>query len=532
MTCAGNRTLATRTLALKSRPGQPFSESLLAQDRQTITRQYRAAGFYGQTVEAERELTARGVRIRFRITEGDQARIGTVRLRGNRMIATASLSSLLPIRRGPFTELGVKRNVEALLDFYGENGYPFCEIRPESLRLAGDSVSYVLHIAEGSEVRLADVRFQGRTETRTDLLRRLLGLKLDRTYSEKETHRRIVRLDADPLLSVTGYDIRKNEGEYWLEVRVQEQKANRVAGAVAYSAQDRELAGTVNLDLENLFGTRRSVSLVGQRGLQRQDLSFRYTEPWLLGSNVALTVGVRNRQRDTSYSATEFSAAGKAAIAEAWSLSLGSGYERTTSGRSDLPSVQTYWGNSEMELETRNYPPNPTQGVFARLGIKVGSRRGVSVTEAAAGVGSPSYTVTWSELDLAWVLPLMKRLSFTVAGHGRNVSSSDTVYEYDRYELGGANSLRGFREGQFSTVRCAWLNDELRYQVSRTGYVYPFFDLAVRQQPDAQDYVFEYGYGAGIRAETRLGLAGLDYGIPAGQNPLRGKVHFSVQTRF
>ena len=121
---------------------------------------------------------------------------------------------------------------------------------------------------KGPEVLLKDVRFSGRVETRQHLLKRLLGLRLGVPFSETETRKRIARFGADPLLTVRDWQIRRTDRDFWLDVSLQEQKANRVFGSAAWSAEYRELVGQFDLDLANLFGTRRrrKAQLAGQSG--------------------------------------------------------------------------------------------------------------------------------------------------------------------------------------------------------------------------------------------------------------------------
>jgi outer membrane protein assembly factor BamA len=532
----GNRTIPDNRFTLGTRAGQPLSETLLASDRRQIMNTCAAYGFLWAAVSDTIRTTSDGkVAVIFRVTEGRRAKLGDVRLLNNHMIATPKLRSVLPARSGFYSEAGVSENIRALLGLYADNGYPFCAVRPESLVLAsGDTipsrddsghvpaVSYALMINEGNEVRLSDVAFSGRTETRPNLLKRLLGLKLGGAYSETETQQRVARLATDPLLTIQGFDIGRADGQYRLDVRVQEQRSNRIAGALAYSALDHEFVGALNLALDNLFGTRRAADLSWQRSTGRQDLNFTYTEPWLLGTNISATVGAGNRSRDSNYSATEFSLSGQAPVADVILLRLGTSYDLVAT-LGDQPSSRTYWITSGLDIDTRDRRANPTRGVNGNLAIRVGSRQPDTLA---------AQTITTTALDVAEVIPIRGRFAVAAAAHGRNVFSPDTVYEYDLFELGGATSLRGYREAQFLTPRCAWLNTELRYLTSRTSRVYPFFDIGLVQDAGSGRYGWYSAYGVGLRAETAIGVVGVDYGIPTGISPLRGKVHFSIQTSF
>jgi outer membrane protein assembly factor BamA len=521
VTLKGNRALARSAFALTTRPGQPQSDSLLELDRQTILARYAEHGYFWASVAVG---SADGA-VTFRITEGEPARVGDISFSGNHLIASHKLRALLPHRTGRFRESDIADNARAVVAFYGDQGYPFCEVRPDSLRRDSVRVSYRLAISEGPEVRLSDVRFTpvqgGNLATRPRLLKRLLGLKLGVPYSETETRRRIARLGSDPLLTVQGFELRRSAGRYWLDVTARESRASTATGALGYSTQDRELMGQVSLAFANLFGTRRAAHFNWQRKAQRQDLSLSYTEPWLLGTPIGLTGTVQNRLRDTSFSATGFALTGAASVAEALTLKLETGYDIAASGVSYLPSSRTAWVGSGLEWDTRDHRANPSRGLFAAIGTRVGSRTRDSV---------PAQTLARSNLDLAVTLPLISPVNLTLAGHGRDVSATDTTYAYDLWELGGSASLRGFREGELLFTRGGWLNCELRYRAGPDSRIYPFFDLALVGQPGGWQWYS--GYGLGLRIGTRIGLFGLDYGVRTGTSPLRGKIHFSVETGF
>jgi outer membrane protein insertion porin family len=528
---SGNHALPAGEFVIVTRPGQPLSDSLLTLDRLSVLRTYAAGGFYWTTVELVQHPVGRKVELVFRIREGPRARIGEVRLAGNHLISGVRLRQLLPVRTGWFTEAGVTQNIEALLDFYGDNGFPFCSVQPESLTRRDTIVSYALAIHEGPDVRLKEVRFSGQFETRPALLRRLLALRTGVTYSETETRARIARLASDPLLTVNGYQIRRTDNDYWLDVNLRESRSNRVLGSAAYSAADHELVGQFNLDLANLFGTRRSVALDWQGSPGRQDFNFAYTEPWLLGTNIDARLGVQHRVRDTSYAATNLDLAGRIKVSELLHLDLETGYELDAAGTTS-PSASTWWVGSGLEADSRDNLPNPTRGAYAGLTTRVGSR---SLDSTGA-----RQTLARGLFDGLVVIPLARQTNLTLGGHLRGLFTSDTVYDYDLFELGGANSVRGYREGELTTARGAWLNAELRYLVGPIARVYPFFDCAIIQEPSIAyrlspiAYHWHPAYGAGLRVGSRLGVFGLDYGIPirAGSNPLNGKVHFSLQTEF
>jgi hemolysin activation/secretion protein len=101
--------------------------------------------------------------------------------------------------------------------------------------------------------------------------------------------------------------------------------------------------------------------------------------------------------------------------------------------------------------------------------------------------------------------------------------------------LGGKGSLRGFNEHRFSGYRIGWSNLELRLLLSRDSRVFLFSDYGYVK---STNYTFGilFGFGFGIRIETKLGMLGIDYGLGylkgKLQNPLDGIIHFGIETKI
>jgi outer membrane protein insertion porin family len=99
--------------------------------------------------------------------------------------------------------------------------------------------------------------------------------------------------------------------------------------------------------------------------------------------------------------------------------------------------------------------------------------------------------------------------------------------------VGGASSLRGYREEQFRGTRTAVGTLEYRYLLGRHARAVVFLDVGYfyRGGPNfAKDT--KLGYGIGLRGETRLGTISLDYGLGEGDDLLDGKLHVGLIRGF
>ena len=105
----------------------------------------------------------------------------------------------------------------------------------------------------------------------------------------------------------------------------------------------------------------------------------------------------------------------------------------------------------------------------------------------------------------------------------------------DCFNLGGSQNLRGFNENQFYGYRIGWLNLEFRYLLSRKSRAFIFSDYGYAE---SKEYRFGklFGFGFGLRLETRLGMLGIDYGFGYCngelRNPIDGIIHFGIESKL
>jgi outer membrane protein insertion porin family len=104
--------------------------------------------------------------------------------------------------------------------------------------------------------------------------------------------------------------------------------------------------------------------------------------------------------------------------------------------------------------------------------------------------------------------------------------------------LGGARSLRGYREEQFLGSRIGWTNLELRYWLGKSSRFFGFVDGGAffRERWEGDQRVvlqdLKLGTGVGVRVETGVGIWGVDYALGEEDRPLSGKIHLSLQSEF
>ena len=136
-------------------------------------------------------------------------------------------------------------------------------------------------------------------------------------------------------------------------------------------------------------------------------------------------------------------------------------------------------------------------------------------------------------IDLQGYFPTWRRQVIAIGLHGA-VAWGDNIPPTELFYLGGANTLRGYDEDWFFGPGRVYANIEYRLLVGRTSQFFVFTDLGTVTQVD-QPTVFDplrVGYGFGMRLESKGGLLRMDYGLAEGRSALEGKIHVNLGTSF
>jgi outer membrane protein assembly factor BamA len=182
--------------------------------------------------------------------------------------------------------------------------------------------------------------------------------------------------------------------------------------------------------------------------------------------------------------------------------------------------------------DNRDHPANPTQGSVLRL-----------KTEQSIPIGQGEISMNRLEANYSQFVPIKLFDSQQPQVFAVNLQAGTVIGDlppYQAFNLGGPNSVRGYDSGQLGSGRSYVLaSAEYRFPVWQNfgGVVFGDFasDLGsgdtvlgnpagVRGKPG-----IGFGYGAGVRFNSPLGLIRADYGI---NDQGEGKFHFGIGQRF
>jgi len=450
--------------------------------------------------------------------------------------------------RRPIAEMQFLENANRLLRESAHRGYPLAALSFDSASLDRESSVAFLHthFDAGPFVTIDSIHVRGNRITKREVIIRELPLRQGAIFQfdkVEEIQSRLMRLGffrsvAPPQL------LRDRHGRYVLDIEVVEGSANTFNGVAGYNPgignQKGYLTGLIDLNFGNLFGTSRQFGARWEkRSSDTQELALRYREPWLLGYPFHLAGQFQQLVQDTIYVerqvelSVEWPASPRITITGSLSQQSVSP-DSLASERLLLPKSRVLSAAFGIAYNSLDDLLNPRHGVAYRTTIESGRKNISSLREI------PSSAIHRQRLtvDLQIVVPIPTGRDaqvLSIALHGRQVTSGEQFVSItDEFRLGGATTLRGYREEQFRGSRVAWSNIEYRYLLGPRSRAFVFADLGYffKQTAETQLEKFKSAFGLGARMETPLGVVGVDYGLGEGDGLLAGKVHVSLVNRF
>jgi outer membrane protein assembly complex protein YaeT len=176
---SGRLQLQTASFASSGR----FSQQLVRADGDSIRALYLSNGFRDAQVTSDIDDTYRGKKgnlfVSFRVVEGEQSRVATLKVEGNHAISTKALLAVIGSTPGqPYSETQVASDRNNILALYYEGGFPEAHFQEEAS--PGDSPNYVkltYHLIEGTKISVRKVLVTGYQYTRPGIIARQVHIE-------------------------------------------------------------------------------------------------------------------------------------------------------------------------------------------------------------------------------------------------------------------------------------------------------------------------------------------------------------------
>ncbi len=523
--------------------GDSLADELVERGVKRVLDVYKDSGYWRAKVEVLPSERGEGrISLKLNIEEGEPVLIKEIAVEGNSLFAQEEILSRFNTKVGrQFCESVFQGDVDDLLRRYANRGYPFSKVSPKDFWVDSLGLRFSLEVDEGPLVVIEELEVEGNTITKPWVILREMGLRQGDVYSEERLEsgkRRVARLPflaGEPETELRpATDIERAT----VVVKVREGTMNSVSGALGWIPKgegDGELTGLVDLSLANLFGTGRRIEATWRRTSSlSSSLGFAYLEPWFLGAHVSLSLRFSHAIRDTSYAETDVALVAELPLGDVISGQASLGVDRVIPGDLALPKSTKYKASLGAAVDTRDNRKNPLRGVLYEFSTEYGYKRNYATPLFPDP--EPRARVVKVRFDFRNFLQVFPRQVLYLSLNGGEVRSNESpVPLSEHFRFGGARTVRGYYEEEFSGERVGWANLEYRFLIGRNSRIAPLLDAGYFQHQRETGELARrtmFGYGLGLRVGSARGVFFLDYGLGEGDGPLEGKVHFGAETEF
>jgi outer membrane protein insertion porin family len=523
-------------------------------DIERIISLYNDNGFVQARVESTDVAVNRDkavVTITIQVIEGPQFKVGKVEVTGVTRVPVTEVQRLIRFKTGDVFSRGkVREALREIGDLYGTIGHASVDVVPRTEQIANPPrMDVVFEINEGPEVYVERINIAGNVRSQDKILRREIPLVEGELFTLQKLQRarqRLINLGFFETVNVNtapGADKTK----IIVNVEVVERPTGLFAIGGGFSSVDSFL-GSIDVAQRNFLGRGWEVSARVRAGVKTQQGLVSFTEPWFLDRPLAVGFDLYDTIRQ--YDEYKLDSLGLTLrmshpFADYWRWLIQ--YRVTRDRISDIVStVATELLAEEGTRVTSLIGATLTRDSRDNL---VAPTKGGSISMSAefAGLGGDSrFFRTIANATYFHPIWLDHILSGRVeGGYGVGWGGQDLPL-FERFYLGGPNTIRGFKFRKVSPIDAAGVriggDTEL---LGNLEYIIPlpmnirlagFFDIGnvyggnVSFDPTN----LREAAGAGVRWISPFGPIRLDYGVNLDRRTGEdfGAFHFSVGSPF
>ncbi len=560
----GNKTLNSESIIAASghKIGDPCNNQVMLEMQENLGRTgnfgFRSGGSLDEAVKIN--STEKDGKCKVEIQVDENPKVGPVDVEGSGPIKPEVIQKLItPTAVFNSNQFGL--DIVEIEKAYQTQGYQAVVTQDSGVDAEGRLKVGIL------VTRVAEIKVSGNRKTNRKVILREMQTKegdFFNTTTLQNDLRNLYNLqifeDASPSLT------NKGAGLVGLTINVPERRTGQVLAGIGFSNR-AQLIGTAEITDTNFQGMGRTVSLQWQTGgaVGRSSIIFNFSEPWLDKRRTRLDVSLYDRVfyrfaqnlsnanpivapgnpdnvgTDTRYN--EQRTGGTFTLRRPYRKQLV--FSTTLRGENVRPDPLALTPSNASILQngpiaalgfsvsrdTRDVFIDPISGGFQNVNIEVGyaNLKAVKVPDgqtAPAAFGSTNFAKSFFEVrqyfSLAGKRKKLDEQKSAIAIRAYFGTSAGRLPFFEQFFVGGAESLRGYREDRFWGKNVLLGSVEFRQPIARSLKGVLFLDVGTAWGGEFQDVQIEgfaqKGFkphgavGLGLRVGSPLGLIRLDYG--------------------
>jgi len=432
----------------------------IKQDAARIVAFYNNHGFLEAKIgEPEIRQENEWIYLKFVVDEGPRFRVGTVDFSGDIVGTKEEMLDLLQIRQEKFLSRKVLRDdILKLTDYYAESGYAFANIRPITRNSPeGDRIDITFKIDKGGLVYIDRITIKGNNRTRDNVIRRELTIAEGGVFDSKA-----VRKSTQALQRLSYFEEVNITPEPSLDpdrmnviIEVKEKSTGTFSIGAGYSSVDKLiLMGQISEN--NFLGRGDTLAFSANVSGVSTRFNLAYTNPHLNDSALSWGTDIFSTNREYDDYTKDSKGGGLRIGYPIWGQWKAYGnYSYTDTDLSDIARNASYVIKESADIHiTSAIKFSLVRDTRNRLyGASRGSKNVGSIKYAGGPLGGDA-EFTKVEGSTSWYFPMMFSTVFHIKGAAGQIFENEPgkLPVYERFYLGGLNSVRGFEYAKISPI--------------------------------------------------------------------------------
>jgi len=438
-----------------------YSKEKLVGDIDKLTSFYRDRGYLNfQVLSSQVALSKdkKSVFVNLNISEGDQYRIGKVKVIGDTGINKNELKNIVKLKEGQvFSQTLLAETRKNLKNRMGKDGFAYSRIGilPQVDKV-NKRVNLVFQAEKGQRTYVRRINIRGNFRTKQEVFRREMR-QLESSFLSKEkvarSKVRIQRLSFVESVKITTSPVAGRSDQVDLDVTVVETSSNRFNAGVGYSGSG--LLFNIGLTQNNFMGTGKSLAVSAANSSATKSFRVSYNNPYHTVDGVGRGFNVYYNQTDAS----------EDDLSDYTSNAYGADINYTIPITEDN-SVRFSLGGEHREIITSSETPlhitdftaangNEYNNILGKVSYVHDTRdRFLFPTSGqrqslALEVGLPGSDLEFYKLKYraAVYKPVTEKMTFALKGgvsYGAGYGKTTDLPFYERFYAGGISTVRGF----------------------------------------------------------------------------------------
>ena len=565
---------------MKTRIGKHFDEILFAEEdiNYNLRNYYQDQGFaqvkiLGHTKRFTEDKI--GLMLDVTVDEGSQFIVGKYNVQvesGEKIVySEQKIKNMLDPAEGElFNRAVFEESIAKLQQTYLDKGYLLAEVIPQPFfDEVNASVNINLKISQGDVIIIDNVPIRGLEKTKELIIRReldWLNIKSDELLDVKVLRKARQRLfqmgpfirGVDFVPSDTDNNSRKN-----LVVNIAESPTTGTLSVGGGYGSEGGIFGTAEIGQHNLFGRAYRIHLKGELGTRdHHTAEASFGTPWILGTPTRLNARIYNRRRFRRYYGTIGALQQQDYLRDryVWDTRGGS----ITLGRPIAYDIDlsVRFRNEYVKAKTQDEQlfNRSTRSVLFAVGRDTrdyrtslydpmgGSSNSISYEYSGGFLGADNEFQKYTA-DTSWFFSPWWNHVFAIharAGYMLSKSSDRSVLFYERFYLGGVDTIRGYEDWEIYPDSANFIggnkvfftNLEYRIPVSPQLTTAVFFDVGQVWDESIVNVFNQINLKRGAGVEARLQMLGMlarfgwGYAFDRQNREPQGKFYFTIGPGF